>query len=275
MHRRPGKFLIAFLLLWAGGIPSESQAALTMTTAQNLVFHPATTGDGTGVISPSTDTGLAAKFNITGGVPGTAYTITLPGNNNMTFSGKHIVASSFLSSPASGNLDGTGAATIYLGATHAAIAAGDPQGTYISGNINFKVKVGATNLQSTFTASIVITSSISIVTDANLAFPNCTRNDGSYALLPTAPTAAKFTVSGGPNLQYSIALPATLNITTGAGGPNGTIVVNNFTTSPVSPVSLGASGSSSFNVGATRAAILSTQTLGTYSGTFTVTVSYY
>ncbi len=63
-------------------------------------------------------------------------------------------------------------------------------------------------------------------------------------------------------------------MTTGAGGTNQTIAVGTFTSFPSANGTLSNSGSQTLLVGATRAALSASQTPGTYTGTYTVTVVY-
>jgi hypothetical protein len=258
------------MLGWA--VPAAG--AVTLTKVQDLKFHPAVAGDPAGTVVPATDKGVAAQFNIAGGTPLTPYNINLPnGNQNMTGPGANIAANTWTSSPVnSDELNAQGAGTFYVGATHAALAAGQTAGTYTSGPVTISIKHGNATPSTTFTASIVVTSSIAIVKVSDLSFPDCAPGDAARALTAGSTGSAQFTVSGGANLSYSITFPASINMT----GPGGaTIAVSTFTSSPASPAALGGSGTSTLYVGATRGATAAGQTAGSYSGSFTVTVAYY
>jgi hypothetical protein len=97
-----------------------------------------------------------------------------------------------------------------------------------------------------------------------------TGNATLSALAPAA-TAARFTITGEPTLSYSITLPASTSIT----GPGPAMTVNVFTGDVVSPNTIPAGGSQILNVGAVlNVATGATQTSGTYTGTFNVSVNY-
>lgn len=85
-------------------------------------------------------------------------------------------------------------------------------------------------------------------------------------------SAAQFTLSGDPNLTYSISLPAngTVSITNGGGQ---TMALNNFSSSPDAVGQLSIAGNQTLSVGATLN-VGSNQATGAYSGTFDVMVNY-
>lgn len=86
---------------------------------------------------------------------------------------------------------------------------------------------------------------------------------------------ASFLISGEPNRAIAVDLPYnnTVVMTTGAGGPDGSIAVNSFT-SNFATSNIGPSGNIELFVGATRAALSPTQVSGDYSADFTVNVAY-
>jgi len=81
--------------------------------------------------------------------------------------------------------------------------------------------------------------------------------------------SATFTVSGIPLLTYSITLPGSATLS--AGGS--TVTVNTFTSTPSGSGSLSLGGSQTLRIGATLR-VGASQTSGSYSGTFGVTVAY-
>lgn len=81
--------------------------------------------------------------------------------------------------------------------------------------------------------------------------------------------AASFTVSGAPTFTYAITLPTSINIDFGME----TMVVDNFTSDPSGTGAIGGGGTQTLNVGATLN-LGANQAVGTYSGTFMVTVAY-
>jgi spore coat protein U-like protein len=102
---------------------------------------------------------------------------------------------------------------------------------------------------------------------------NGNRNAGGVVLIPSSQgTAAQFTVSGDPNATYTIQLPGNDVVSLTESG-NG-MFVNNFTSTPSGAGGqLGAGGSQALSVGGTLN-VGSDQAPGSYSGTFSVTVSY-
>ncbi len=87
-----------------------------------------------------------------------------------------------------------------------------------------------------------------------------------------APTAASFAVSGEANQTFSLVVPAsaTLSATGGSGGADMTATLSDD--AGATPT-LDGSGASSVNVGAALA-VGANQAADSYSGSFTVTVSY-
>lgn len=85
-------------------------------------------------------------------------------------------------------------------------------------------------------------------------------------------SAASFNVVGAPLNIYSIVLPAngTVSLTSGASPA---MAVNTFISLPALLGTLGLSGTQTLLVGATLA-VGANQPLGTYTGTFNVTVAY-
>jgi hypothetical protein len=130
------------------------------------------------------------------------------------------------------------------------------------------------SVNGTANATAAVIADITVTTAQNLQFGNATVNDPSKTVLATdTVNAAAFNVSGGANAPYSITLPGSANMTNGACGANCTIAVSSFTSNPASGT-LSAGGTQTVYVGGTRAAILGTQVLGNYSGSFTVTFTY-
>ena len=82
-------------------------------------------------------------------------------------------------------------------------------------------------------------------------------------------SAAQFNVTGEPSTAYSISLPSSITISNGAQ----TMTVDNFTTNPTPSGLLSGLGAQSLQVGA-RLSVLANQAVGSYSGTFSVTVAY-
>lgn len=80
--------------------------------------------------------------------------------------------------------------------------------------------------------------------------------------------AGTFTVTGNPNTAVTVTLPSTITLS----GPGSPMTVNNFSSSPTTPV-LDANGNMTLRVGA-RLTVGANQAPGTYNGTYNLTVSY-
>ncbi len=122
-------------------------------------------------------------------------------------------------------------------------------------------------------ATTTVIPAIGIQKTADLAFGSGAPGDTSKQLLPSETGAASFTVTGQANSAYQVQLPTSVNMT----GPGGaTIAVTGFSSNPQAGANglLGSSGSQTLKVGATRAALPSTQASGQYTGSFSVSVIY-
>lgn len=95
---------------------------------------------------------------------------------------------------------------------------------------------------------------------------------GNGSLLSSTSRRATFSVSGEGGQTFSITAPATFDMTRAGGG---TITVNlvRSATSGTLGSALGAAGTTEFGVGG-NFSVTSATVVGSYSGTFTVTVSY-
>ncbi|MEK7356481.1 MAG: DUF4402 domain-containing protein, partial [Bdellovibrionota bacterium] len=114
---------------------------------------------------------------------------------------------------------------------------------------------------------------------SDLDFGTAAPGDSARTVSPgTAESATNgsFRVTGNNNATYSIVLPTTVNMITGAGGANRTIVVNTFVSYPAAGANglLDGTGVQFVYVGATRDALPVTQIAGTYAGNYTITVVY-
>ena len=125
----------------------------------------------------------------------------------------------------------------------------------------------------------VVTAAIAITNVSNLDFGSAPQGDAQKTVSPGAAESAEngsFTVTGTPNATYTITLPSNGSVImqTGSGGANETIAVNNFTSFPSGNGTLSAGGSQLLLVGATRAALGTSQVIGSYTAAYTVTVVY-
>ena len=132
-----------------------------------------------------------------------------------------------------------------------------------------QVSVAIENVQSLSFGSFVAGNggSVTVSTNGN-------RNaDGGVVLIRSSQgTAAQFTVSGDPNATYTIQLPGDDFVS--LAGPGTDMFINNFISTPSGVKGqLGAGGSQALSVGGALN-VGSNQAPGSYSGTFSVTVSY-
>jgi hypothetical protein len=119
------------------------------------------------------------------------------------------------------------------------------------------------------TATTTIVASIGITKTADLAFGNRAEGDGTVTVGVGDSGAASFDVSGANSTAFTITLPTSTTMT----GPGTAITVNNFAHDAGGTPTLSGAGALTFAVGA-DAVINATQTSGSYSGTFNVTVAY-
>jgi len=131
----------------------------------------------------------------------------------------------------------------------------------------------------TGTVQATVIAAIAIGTVSPLDFGSGSPGDGTKIVAPgtsESPTNGSFNVTGQPNTAYTISLPASVTLTTGIGGANRTIVVDSFVSFPAVGANglIGAGGTQLLLIGATRAALPTTQVVGSYTGTYTVNVVY-
>lgn len=114
-------------------------AALAIANVSDLDFGTAAAGDAAKTVAPgSSENAENGSFNVTGQA-NTAYTITLPADGVVIMQtagggvNKDIAVNTFVSNPAAGAnglLNGSGAQTLFVGATRAALGAAQVAGSY-------------------------------------------------------------------------------------------------------------------------------------------------
>lgn len=124
----------------------------------------------------------------------------------------------------------------------------------------------------TGTATTRVVAAIGITTPGgeSIDFGDAARGGSATVIAPAAAASQTFNVTGEAAKVFTITVPAgTVNIANGAN----TIAVGSFTSSaPTGTLSGG--GTASFTVGATLPALPVGQAVGTYTGSYTVTVAY-
>jgi spore coat protein U-like protein len=131
------------------------------------------------------------------------------------------------------------------------------------------VSVAIRNVQSLSFGSFVAGDSGSVTVSTN---GNRNAGGGVVLIRSSQGTAAQFAVNGDPNATYTIQLPG--NDFVRLTGPGTDMFINNFLSSPSGVDGhLGVGGSQALSVGGTLN-VSNDQAPGSYSGTFSVTVSY-
>lgn len=136
------------------------------------------------------------------------------------------------------------------------------------------------------TAEVI--TAISISKTADLRFGKFAAGTGGTVVMSTAGSrsatgavvlstidaggAASFTVSGAGDATYAVTLPSSATITHSTDSTK-TMSIGTFTSNPSSTGTLSSGGSQTLAVGGTLT-VASAQTVGSYTGTFTVSVEY-
>lgn len=127
--------------------------------------------------------------------------------------------------------------------------------------------------------TFVFAAAIKVFWVSDLDFGTSAPGDSAKIVSPgtlESATNGSFRVTGDASRAFSIVLPTTVTMLTGAGGANRTIVVNSFVSYPAAGANglIDGTGVAFVYVGATRAALLVTQIAGSYSGSYSITVVY-
>lgn len=140
-----------------------------------------------------------------------------------------------------------------------------------------KTAEGGSSASTSASALATVIASISISKNRDLVFGEAAPGDSAKTVAPAESASAEFSVTGQPNKSYSISLPGNIDMVKSGGSssnPDQVISVSSFASNPSGSGNLGAGGSQTLNVGASRAAIRATQETGSYAGSFTLTVTY-
>lgn len=138
----------------------------------------------------------------------------------------------------------------------------------------------------TSTASATVIAPIAIATTTNMNFGRFAAGTGGTVIISTAGVRSKtggvtlittgstvsqavFNVTGQASATYSILLPTTVNLTSGAN----TMALGSFVSNPATTGTLSTTGAQVLNVGATLT-VAANKPAGAYTGSFTVTVDY-
>ena len=213
------------------------------------------------------------------GPDNSSYTCTLPSSVTLSSGGNTIVVDNIVSSKPlpSGNLNNNGRKNHRIGGT-LQVAAGQAAGNYTA---TMTMDCGTVAATVDVTATLLAPISISSSGDMDFGTMITTGTAGTVTVTPAGarssvnvdllggfPAAASFDVTGEGSSTYSITLPSSATLSSGAN----TMTVDTFNhDAGATPTLVG--GSDTFNVGATLK-VGATQAGGTYSGTFSVTANY-
>ncbi len=259
-------------------LPMAHAANIGITKTRDLTFTRAAQGDVAAAEAASSGNSNSAKFTVTGDA-GKTYTVTLPTTASMTGAGAPVATNTFTQSSANSYTLTGGTDFLYIGATRAAIPGGQTAGAYASNfQIGVRYTVGGKTAQAWTSGSLNILITIAVSKVADLLFGEDATGAIAKTINPASDTGrAQFTVTGQPSTAYQITLPTdgTISMITGAGATADTqIPVTTFTSSPTSPATLPVGGTQTVYVGGTRAAVRATQTAGSYTASFQITVTY-
>jgi hypothetical protein len=135
--------------------------------------------------------------------------------------------------------------------------------------------VSAEAASATSRVSLRVLKSLMIQSISDLEFDPVYPGAAESVVLPESNgKSATFMIQGETNTSVTIQLPSEILLATGSGGESETIVIRDFKSSPAESGVIGADGSLTLYVGATRSAISDQQRDGLYTGTYTVDVIY-
>ncbi|WP_050742541.1 DUF4402 domain-containing protein [Deferribacter desulfuricans] len=122
----------------------------------------------------------------------------------------------------------------------------------------------------TGTATLDVIQALTITKNQDLNLGQVVQGDATGATVATTDAnAASFTVTGQANAALSVTVDSSVTLDDGSGNTIN-VSLTNDATSPA----LDATGSYTFHVGGSTGPIASSQPVGTYTGTFNVTVDY-
>jgi len=269
------KWLLIVIIFYTSNL---SAIAIAITKLRDLTFTNATKLAPAEILSPISS--ASSQFRVTGD-PNRSFLITFPsGNRNMTNGSTNIGADIWTSDTTTpATLDATGTKIISIGGTRAFVPSNSAPGTY-TGTHTVRVRYSALTTQKSATAShsVSIMQSILLSVAQSLSFSDAFRGDSASTVSISDSGRAILNVTGQASTPYSITLPANNAIKMsrigGSGGTTDSIIISSFASNPSGTGTLSTLGTQSISVGATRAAILSNQVIGDYTGTFTVRVTY-
>lgn len=302
------KFLIVLVVLWCCIVKNTNAA--TLDVRQNLSFGTLIPVTNSGSVIISTAGAISTGGNVIVAPSGTSYyqgkvrftptildVFTVRAANssivltNTSSGGGSVTIDNFTINPSSLNISVLAAVDINIGG-RMTFSASSKSGTY-TGNVRIEISgllsgTTSVNLPVTLTfwdslkvnettplffGILDINSGASVVRlNSQTGLRSIVSGSGNVVLVSApASTAGRFKISGQPNVQVSVTLPASISLT---GNKGGTMTVNNFAGYPSSTqLTLDATGNTFLNVGADLN-IGTSQASGTYNGTYSLTINY-
>lgn len=136
---------------------------------------------------------------------------------------------------------------------------------------------GYSSASATAYALATVVKPLEVAPRRNLSFGFATPGEGALTISPQdSGRSAEFIVTGEPGMSYSISVPfdGEVSLTTPAGSSQDEqIPIIQFRSNTASGT-IGTNGTDVVYIGATRAALRPSQTIGEYVGIFTITLTY-
>lgn len=122
---------------------------------------------------------------------------------------------------------------------------------------------------------MTVVRSLSITETKSLIFSTGSPGDGLSLIAPGDDNSSAFSIQGEPNMNFQILLPGEVILKTGAGASaDEVILVDSFKSLPETSGTLSAQGEQILSIGATRNPLRPTQAVGTYTGSYPITIVY-
>lgn len=292
-------FLGVMLCLWA----SVAEAKLSFKRSSNMSFGDiasSSNGSGTATISVGSNTKTVsgsvtdfggsvsrAAFSISKGTPSGLVWITLPSSVTISKGGVTLTVDNFVTdvtNPA--QLDGTGKLTFYVSA-RLSIPTNQSAQSGLTGSATVGVEdISAAEFvdaSATISASIIAPIGISATTPMSFGDIGPSEFSGSLVLSNSGAALATnvtevpggivsegvFTVTGDGNAAYSVTLPSSATLSSGAN----TMTITGFNHDGGATPTIAGGGSRDLSIGATLN-VGANQSGGAYTGTYQVIVNY-
>lgn len=256
--------LFLFSRAWALENPS-------LTKIKDLNFLESSTGGNAVSLSPN----LGAQFTVLGH-PNGCFEINLPPNFSLTNGNSSVSVRQWVSVPGpTGKLGPDGRQTIFVGATHETLPFTLPRGAYSASFIlGIRYCDGGALVSTTALVKLGVIASLSVSKIRDMRFRTALPLEGQYSVSTESMDSAAFLIQGEPNREIQLRLPDSISVSAVGSAKSQPILIRSFRSTPLSPMSLGAAGTQTIAIGATRDAIPQGQADGQYTGTYHFEISY-